>query len=460
VPGWIAAAVLLLGCAEVPHEQRPNIVLVSLDTLRADKLGTYGGPAGLTPNLDRFASQALVFESAYAQSSETLFSHASLFTSRYPSELGTLDYDFVLPESEPTLAAVLGAYGYKTAAFTGAGHLHPDFGFSSGFEHYKADVEWGGLFHAVHGMAQYLDATPTEQPRFLFLHGYDAHPRYLKPPPFGFLFADLTRFGPARKAILSPMGTMRVVDGVYHPGAEPAALIAARGTGADGAQEALNAEDLALIVGAYDGAVAYADAWFGLLMAELDAREMLDDTLIVVLSDHGEELGENGVFNHRYSLSEPVIHVPLMIRLPGAERGGERVTKTAQLVDVLPTLLSFAGAEPLALARGQDLLGEREERPAFSEGPFGEISARDVVGTLTFKGIAPSSPYLAGLLRAAGLVGPAFSRSKGLSEGEAERLRDQMLDWRYTISPSPPSHSSLSVEQREKLREKGYWGPE
>jgi len=453
---------MLLGCAQ-EGELPPNIVLVSLDTLRADRLGAYGSAAGLTPNLDRFAGESIVFEAAFAQASETLFSHASVFTSRYPSELGSLDYDFVLPPSEPTLAEVLAAYGYATAAFTGGGHLHPDFGFNKGFQHYQSDVQWGLLYHAVHSMTDWLDGPPTPGQKFLFVHGYDAHPRYLKPPPFGFLHSDLAAFGPAREAIISPMGTLRVVDGAYFPGAEPAALMGARAAGLLGAEEnqtQLSDWDLEQIVGAYDGAVAYVDAWFGLLMAELDQRQMLEDTVIVVMSDHGEELGENGVFNHRYSLSEPVLHVPLMIRLPGGEGGGRMVEETVALLDILPTVLKIVGAEPPALTRGQDLLKERQATPAFSEGPFQSLSARSNQGRLTFEGIDLESPHLPHLLRAAQLEGPAFTWSTELEPEAAVDLRDKLLDWRMSLPLAQESGSTLSPEQRQRLREKGYWEPQ
>ncbi len=464
---FLLSMTCLQGCpagrqATVP----PNIVLVSLDTMRADRLGAYGHKGDLTPNLDRFAQEAVLFESAWAQATETLFSHASLFTSRYPTELGPMDYNFTLPGTAHTLAGVLGTYGYETAAFTGGGHLHRDFGFDNGFQTYRDDVSWGVLFHSVQNLSAHLDATAFTGPRFFFVHGYDAHPRYLKPAPFGFLHVEESAGETAREVLVTPGGTTRLVDGIYFPGAEPSRLVdqgALRGRGPGPPLQLdhvrLTQEDLAQVEGAYNGAVAYADAWFGLMMADLQARGMLQNTVVVVLSDHGEELGENGVYNHRYSLSDPVLQVPLMIRLPGGEGGGRRVRETVELVDLMPTLLKLANAVVPVDARGTDLLEPRSESLAFSEGPLREISARGAAGRLTFSGVGADSPYLLDLLRVAGLDGPAFVGSDGISPNELSGMRDQLLAWRTGISPPRAATSTLSEEQRLKLQEKGYWDP-
>ena len=466
----------LAGCPAVNEEVGPpHILLVSLDTMRADRLGAYGHEGGLTPNLDRFATESVLFESAWAQATETLFSHASLFTSRYPTELGPMDYDFTLPETALTLAGVLGTYGYETAAFTGGGHLHRDFGFKNGFQTYRDELPWGVLFHAVRGMGAYLDAATSEGPRFLFVHGYDAHPRYLKPAPFGFLHVDENVGEVTRELLVAPLGTTRLVDGIYFPGAEPSLLVdqgvfrRKRQKNPGGMHRPgpplrfdhvrLGQEDLAQVEGAYNGAVAYADAWFGLMMADLQERGLLDNSVVVVFSDHGEELGESGVYNHRYSLSDPVLHVPLMIRMPGGKGGGRRVKETVELVDLMPTLLKLAGAVVPANARGTDLLGPRRESPAFSEGPLREISARGAGGRLTFSGVGADSPFLSDLLKVADLDGPAFWWSDSLAREEVPEMRDQLLAWRAGISPPRAPTSTLSEEQRQRLQEKGYWDP-
>ncbi len=221
----------------------------------------------------------------------------------------------------------------------------------------------------------------------------------------------------------------------------------------------LTQEDLAQVEGAYNGAVSYADAWFGLMLADLQQRGMLENTVVAVFSDHGEELGESGVYNHRYSLSDPVLHVPLMIRLPGGEGGGRRVRETVSLVDLMPTLLKLAGAVVPADARGTDLLGSRAESLAFSEGPLREITARGSAGRLTFSGVGADSPFLVDLLGVADLDGPAFWWSETVLQDDVPGMRDQLLAWRKGISPSRAATSTLSAEQRLKLQEKGYWDP-
>jgi hypothetical protein len=221
----------------------------------------------------------------------------------------------------------------------------------------------------------------------------------------------------------------------------------------------LTQEDLAQVEGAYNGAVAYADAWFGLMMADLQQRGMLENTVVVVVSDHGEELGESGVYNHRYSLSDSVLQVPLMIRMPGGEGEGRRVRETVALMDVMPTLLKLAGAVVPTEARGSDLLGPRTESLAFSEGPLREISARGAAGRLTFSGVGADSPYLPELLRVADLGGPAFWWSESLPKANVSSMRDALLAWRAGISLPRAATSTLSDEQRQRLQEKGYWDP-
>ena len=172
--------------AAPPSSARPSVVVVSLDTLRADRLGCYGDERGLTPNLDRFAAEALLFENAFSQSNNTVQSHASLFTSRYPSELCRLGPAYRLGAgSPPTLAEVLSAYGYQAGAFVAGGHLDPSFGLDAGFQEYAAPAQWGSLYHTWPLALKWLDRVDPARPTFLFLHGYDTHARYVKPTPFG-----------------------------------------------------------------------------------------------------------------------------------------------------------------------------------------------------------------------------------------------------------------------------------
>jgi len=480
----LAASAAACAPATATGPQPPPIILVSIDTLRADRLGAWGNPGGLTPSLDRFAAEAVVFERTYSQAGETLFSHASLFTSRYPSELGRLAYDFVAPEGDPTLAEVLGHYGYQSAAFVSGGHLAPGLGLERGFDLWRSLVDWGSLHEtgpaALAWLDRRLETDPAraEQPFLLFVHGYDPHHRYLKPPPFGYLYTDADYRGVGEEAAARLNGTAMIFDGWLHTpqrvaelldfreprlfGAPMKARLAEAVAGGEPGSKQLTARDVQHIRRIYDGAVSYADAWFGLFMAGLQRRGLLDEAVVVVLSDHGESLGERGLFNHRYSLSDEDLHVPLMVRLPGGEGGGRRVGEVVELTDLMPTLLEIAGAAPPAEIRGISLGGAlaggaHPRRAAFSEGAFRQVSARSLEARLTYEGVGADSPWLTGLLEVAPLDGAGFT-AEGAPE-DAEALRSAMVVWQRSLVRGEGG-GVVDPALRERLRERGYWGLE
>jgi arylsulfatase len=452
------------------------IVLVTLDTLRADAIGAYGNADALTPNLDRFAREGVVFEQAYAQSTETLFSHASLFTSRYPSELGPVDYTFSFPEGTHTLASVLGSYGYQTAAFVAGGHMSPVFGLDVGFDEYSSEREWGSLQHTVPPALSWLEGADKEEPFLLFVHGYDAHHRYLKPSPWGYLFSEVDHAGPVDAPTRRPSGTTRLVDGYYFEDMSfdeifywreirmrsAASMAAIRRQAQAKGLESMTEADLEHIRGLYAGAATYADAWFGELMAGLESQGLLDEVVIVVVSDHGEELGEDGLFNHRLSLDERLLHVPLMIRFPEGREAGTRVSEQVALLDVMPTLLDAAGASALTEARGQSLWalasgGSVSGHPyVFAESPARAVAARGPDGLVEFTGLAAHSPFLTMMLDTASLTGPAFETS--LTGAPLESARQAMLSWRRSLPPSPGNEETMDPERLRVLQESGYWG--
>jgi arylsulfatase len=467
------------GCARAPSP--PPIVLVSLDTLRADRLGVYGNPDGLTPNLDAFAASSIVFDHAWSQANQTNLSHASLFTSRYPSELGAIANGFSPASSIPTLASVLAVYGYRTAAFTGGAHLTRGFGLERGFQTWETPQELGSLYHTLPPALAWLDAHADGAPFLLFLHSYDTHQRYLKPSPVGLAWTDPGYHGAAQDIVRSATGTSQVVDDFAFPdnaqgelpldlerlrlddaGAHATILHKARARGSGATR--LGAADEAYIRAAYDGAVAYADGWFGALAAGLSDRGLLDTAVIVVLSDHGESLGENGLWGHSWSLTDADLHVPLIVRLPGGRGGGAHVVGQVALLDVLPTLLELAGASPPAEIHGTSLVpalagGPGPARPAvFSEGTARMISARSPTERVTFTGVDANSPFLTDLLHAAALDGPAFAGATTADPARRAALRDAMLAWRADLVPAPVfEHADPALVKG--LQEHGYWEP-
>ena len=476
---WLS---LLLGCQAPQPKGPPSIVLVCMDTLRRDRLGAYGNPDGLTPNLDRFATQAVLFEDPWAVANETLLSHAALFTSRYATETGPIFDDYALSAGVPTLAEVMGLHGYQTGAAVAGGHLNAAFGLGRGFDWFEQGGSWASLFHTVPLAMGWLDERDPLKPFLLFVHGYDSHTRYLKPGPYGTSRTDRDYLGLGMDVTRQKMGTVRVVDGAFFPAnmdqIHDLGALRVRGEDQRARTRALAADpslgvvqleqqDFAHIAQVYDGAVAYADAWFGLLMAELDERELLDDVVVVVLSDHGEELGEHGLYGHRYSLSDESLAVPLMVRLPGGAQGGRRVSGLVDLTDVMPTLLEAAEATPPAGIRGHSLWpvvqgGELEPREAvFAQTMFRAVSARSREGRLTFSGIGADSPWLSEMMGTSRVEAPAFEASGELPRPAQFDLVSKLILWNRDLRQSGPSEPrSLTPEQRQLMQEQGYWRPE
>jgi len=470
-----------LACGSPPPAGPPDIILVSMDTLRADRLGAYGNEAGLTPNLDHFAAEATVFDDAWAVANETLYSHGAAFTSRYTTETGPIFDTFRLAGGCPTLAEVLAVYGYDTAGFTGGGHLGPEFGLGRGFSTWKVSQGWGSLYHSVPDALRWLDARASEEPFFLFVHGYDTHHRYLKPGPWGLAHVRADQEGAGPRAARGNLGTVQMVDGWYFPRMNPPDLLDFRALRVHGpgerrrierlarrkdiGAEPVTQDDIDYVRGIYDGAVGYGDAWFGLFMSALERRGVLERAVVVLMSDHGEELGEDGLFHHRYSLSDLTLRVPLMVRLPGGEGGGRHVPGQVDLNDVMPTLLEAAGAAPPAGIRGRSLWpalhgSALPDHPvSFSQTMFRAVSARASDGRVTFTGIDADSPFLADLIRATPLAEPAFLVTAGMPPSRQEELRLALADWADGLAqPTAAGAAGPSPDQIETLREQGYWG--
>jgi arylsulfatase len=451
------------------------VIVLSLDTLRADRLGAWGNPNGLTPNLDRIAAEGVVFEQAYSQASETLFSHGSLFTSRYPSELGRLSYASALPQDVPTLPEVMQLYGYRTAASVGGIHLNAEYGFSRGFEAYfNPTNEAGSLYHTLPPALEWLDGLDDDDPFFLFLHSYDTHARYLKPPPFGLALTEPGYDRLGEKIAQMKGGTGRILDGYMMSGFTLEALVDLEEirihrdgvwrkprNWANMRKQRLTEGDIDHLSRVYDGAVSYADAWVGRMMAGLADRGLLETTLIVVLSDHGEHLGEQGVFAHRYFLDDTTLHVPLMVRMPGGV-GASRVAAPVALLDVAPTILDLVGATPPADIHGRSLLPALHGEPIpgrdvlFAEGMFRMISARGASGRLTFTGVGADSAFLPELLATSPLDGPAFEG--GVDGVERASLHAAMQSWRGELHTATSTTAQISPALLQELRENGYWG--
>lgn len=312
----------------------PSVLLVVIDTLRADSVSPTGAAAGTTPHFERFAADAVVFERAHSAAPWTLPSFASILTGTYTTQHGAGMRDAAsglrspMSGTLPTIAEALRARGHATAAVLTNTYLEEAYGVGRGFDAYEC-LTWAFFYHPVTVLLHDLALGP----RGPHVEGEAQHERILA------MVDRLEATGAAwllRAHFMDPHEPYR-----SHPGIEQ------RG---------------------YPGEVAYVDRWLGAVLDRLRERGLYDDLMIVVTSDHGEELGEGrsetanplraeGSTPHGFSLFEELLHVPLLVKLPGSDPGtrGIRVAAPVSLVDLAPTILGVVGIEPLESFQGIDL---------------------------------------------------------------------------------------------------------
>ncbi|HYC58183.1 MAG TPA: sulfatase, partial [Thermoanaerobaculia bacterium] len=288
-----ATAMLLLRRGGSAPSRTTPVILISIDTLRSDRLPVYGYDKVSTPNLDAFRADAILYERAYSHCPLTLPSHASMFTGLLPADHGIRDnIGFTLPEKVPTLPALLKANGYATAAAVSAFVLRKGTGIARGFDAYDDEVEPIDTFQViarvqrsggetVAAARKWLDQHDPEKPFFYFLHLYDPHTPYEPPEPFRSQYK-----------------------------ANP-----------------------------YDGEIAYTDHVIGEFLDYLKEKGIYDKALIMILADHGEGLNDHREEEHGIFLYREAIQVPLIVKLPGNARAGTSVSATAGLADVFSTIL-------------------------------------------------------------------------------------------------------------------------
>jgi arylsulfatase len=351
--GWLAAAGAIgaaLACgAPLP---RPGILLVTIDTLRADRLGCYGYGRPTSPHIDRLAARGMLFAQARATVPRTTQSIASILTGRYPKGHGARGLFSVLPAANVTLAEILKGEGYATAAFVSNMFLRPGRGFEQGFEVYdNPPSRWeGNSAPAVTAAAlAWLRALPPGRPWFLWAHYLDPHWTYRPPPEIEPLFAA----APWRPFTLyEDLERRRITKGqvIF--------------------ENRLHADEVEYVRGLYDGEIAATDAALGpLLEAAAGAG-----ALVVLTSDHGESLGEHGYhFAHGEYLYEPGLRIPLIVAHPARVPPGSRSDAAVLTVDVAPTILALAGIRGMQGVDGRPIL----VGPA--GGPAAPAPGRDLV---------------------------------------------------------------------------------
>ncbi len=338
-----------------PSRPLPNIVLVSIDSLRYDHLGCYGYSKPTSPAIDALAEQGVRCELAVSTTSWTLPAHAALFTGQYDSTHGVVDNGLRLAESRTTLAEVLRAAGYRTAGFFGGPYLHPVYGLAQGFDSWESCMsasEGATPEHVVdqilstHDAGSHADITgprtlaaverwcaarvkdPTDKrPFFVFLHLWDVHHDYIPPPEYA------RRFDPDYTGALDVRDLTRneAISGL------------------------MPARDLEHLIALYDAEIRFTDDNLKAMLEALRRLSRAEDTLIAIVSDHGEEFFEHGGKGHQRTLYREVVRVPLVFSWPGHLGPARRVAPLVRLVDVMPTLIGLAGLEAPREGEGRDV---------------------------------------------------------------------------------------------------------
>ncbi|MBS1849529.1 MAG: sulfatase-like hydrolase/transferase [Acidobacteria bacterium] len=413
------ALVLLHGRTARATDAPPNLVVITIDTLRADHLGCYGYKAIHTPHLDSLAADGIRFERAYSVAPVTLPSHSALFTGTYPMFSGMHDFSGnKLNPTQPTLASVLKAQGYVTGAVVGSAVLDSRFGLNQGFDFYYDHFDFSRLQESnldemerpgniVADQTLAWLSQNTQKKFFLWMHLYDPHFPYRPPPPYDAQYKD-------------------------HP---------------------------------YDGEIAFADAQVGRLLHFLKERNLYRNTLIVVTGDHGESLGEHGEKTHGYYIYNATMHVPVLVHLPG-EASARTVAEPVSLVDLMPTILQVLHVEIPAQVQGRsltDLIAAKKDstpRNIYGESylPRLHFNWSELRGVQTdrYHFIDAPRPELYDLSKDPGETENLFAQKKAVAEEMRNRLSG--LIRQYSAGEEMAQKTSLDPAMMERLKSLGYAG--
>ncbi len=299
-------------------KNRRNVILISIDTLRADHLGCYGYERETSPSIDSLAEESALFSNAYSPSPWTLPSHVSLLTSLIGVHHHVNNENEKMDPSLITLADVLRQNHFSCSAFTGGGYVSSVYGFSKGFDLYKETLQAIWLQDSVewvyNNVARWLDRNKDKN-FFLFIHTYQPHNPYSSPDPYSTMFLDEN----AKWTRLNFMGYLGGKKGVFR---------------------VLSEEKRKNIISLYDAEIRYTDEeLIKPLLKKLKELELYDQTMIIFTSDHGEEFYEHKGWEHGHSLYDELLKVPLIIKFPGSKFAGNKIESTVRLVDVMPTIL-------------------------------------------------------------------------------------------------------------------------
>lgn len=428
-------------------KERYNVIIIVVNSLRADHLGYYGYFRNTSPNIDQLAQSSLFFDRAMAQSNWTLPSLVSMLTSKYVCGHGVDSRDKKLDEETKTLPAILKMYNYQTAAFTGGLDTMSVYGLNQGFDVY-------GVYFKENDLGKFADIIPRavewlkenkNKNFFLFLHGYDVHPPYEfdRQRSFSKNYEGVFNTLPIEYSVLKEIN-----HGQLH---------------LDNHFIELKKRDIDHVIACYDDNIRRADEAIGDFLEELKRLKIYDNTIIILCADHGEELGERGTFNRfgSQTLYEEVMRIPLIIKYPAVRITGRRIHSLVGLVDLMPTLLDL-----LNIPQDNGLQGLSFASFVTEENPADEIhdlimseAGKDKWAVLrndNWKLIhSPAGTELYNLNDDPGEQKNLIERFPGLSLS----LKKDFFLWRENHKNKDGANNRLKLDKEfvERLRKAGYW---
>lgn len=326
-----------------------NIFLISIDTLRADHMGCYGYHRDTTPNIDRLARKGVLFQNAFSVSSWTVPSHMSMFTSLLPSNHNLIFYPNPgkISQSIPLLAEILWKKGYFTLGFHGGGYLSSIFGFNRGFHVYQTR---GRMFeNNLDNCDQWIKKLHKSR-MFGFIHGFNCHLPYQPSKDFNIYFREYKGDYQVKHIFKREGGNFPKTE-----------------------------DDLKHLIALYDGAIKYTDHLIGEFLRRLHDIGIMEDSIVIITSDHGDELNEHGSYNHAKTLYDEMLRVPLILYSPNFLPEGKIVSETvSSSLDIMPTILEILDIPFPHLIDGESLLPlifsqrANDDKAVFSETGFHE----------------------------------------------------------------------------------------
>lgn len=440
---WCKRLVLLAlslwtGCAAPPR----HLVLVSVDTLRADHVGVYGGGAG-TPAIDALAAEGVVYRWAFAAAPFTLPAVSAMLTGRFPEDIGIHDNETILPPDVPTLAHRLRAHGFRTGAVVSNWILREAAGLNAGFDAYDARYTDREAFrnvperiaaHTTDAALTMLDRLRATGERvFLWVHYQDPHGPYLPPDDLRARYLERERARPDGHRLLPVLPIDRGLGGI-HP-----------------YQYVPDEREVAFYRAGYRGEVHHVDLEVGRFLDGVRARLPWDETPVVFTADHGEALGEGEYwFSHGETLSEGQVRVPLVIRVPGDAPGVR--DDVAASVDIVPTVLRLLGVDDGFTGRGRDLRAGRGQSVAY-------MATLDAGRTPTFGLVAGGWRYVVAHEPLREVLVPLGQEeaTADAPDGELARRRTEIARLRAGLAHAARApQQALSADDRARLRALGY----